>query len=153
MYHSVQSSALLLTACTTCSTSEHCGINGSPEFQDMIKRLKKALKEFPLMGNCVSEYSGWVGIFFLSSFLAVGLLWQNASELRFSVCACMCLVWRMSLFCTSPIDTKKLLWDVIIPGLWQWQNCKATRNYFLNKTFLLRNAGMYMIYSNYKPLV
>ncbi|XP_035755321.1 inactive tyrosine-protein kinase PEAK1 isoform X3 [Egretta garzetta] len=35
------------------STSEHCGINGSPEFQDMIKRLKKALKEFPLMGNCV----------------------------------------------------------------------------------------------------
>ncbi|XP_068000368.1 inactive tyrosine-protein kinase PEAK1 isoform X2 [Melanerpes formicivorus] len=42
------------------STSEHCGINGSPEFQDMIKRLKKALKEFPLMGNCVSEYSGQV---------------------------------------------------------------------------------------------
>ncbi|XP_035755322.1 inactive tyrosine-protein kinase PEAK1 isoform X4 [Egretta garzetta] len=36
------------------STSEHCGINGSPEFQDMIKRLKKALKEFPLMGNCSS---------------------------------------------------------------------------------------------------
>lgn len=46
--------------------------------------------------------------FFLSSFLAVGLLWQNASELRLSVCACMCLVWRMSLFCTSPIDTKKI---------------------------------------------
>ncbi|KAM6302655.1 inactive tyrosine-protein kinase PEAK1 isoform 2-T4 [Podargus strigoides] len=44
----------------TPSTSEHCGINGSPEFQDMIKRLKKALKEFPLMGNCVSEYSGQV---------------------------------------------------------------------------------------------
>ncbi|XP_017600643.1 PREDICTED: pseudopodium-enriched atypical kinase 1 isoform X1 [Corvus brachyrhynchos] len=42
------------------STPEHCGINGSPEFQDMIKRLKKALKEFPLMGNCVSEYSGQV---------------------------------------------------------------------------------------------
>ncbi|XP_015727925.1 inactive tyrosine-protein kinase PEAK1 isoform X1 [Coturnix japonica] len=42
------------------SASEHCGINGSPEFQDMIKRLKKALKEFPLMGNCVSEYSGQV---------------------------------------------------------------------------------------------
>ncbi|XP_019388897.1 PREDICTED: pseudopodium-enriched atypical kinase 1 isoform X1 [Crocodylus porosus] len=42
------------------STPEHCGINGSPEFQDMIKRLKKALREFPLMGNCVSEYSGQV---------------------------------------------------------------------------------------------
>lgn len=43
---------------------------------------------------------------------------------------------------------------MIIPGLWQWQNCKAIRTYFfLKKTFLLRNAGMYMIYSNYKSLV
>ncbi|KAH0619847.1 hypothetical protein JD844_014210 [Phrynosoma platyrhinos] len=50
------------------STSQaHCahspdpsGINASPEFRDMIKRFKKALREFPLMGNCVSEYSGQV---------------------------------------------------------------------------------------------
>ncbi|KAJ7311238.1 hypothetical protein JRQ81_006851 [Phrynocephalus forsythii] len=36
------------------------GINASPEFRDMIKRFKKALRELSLMGNCVSEYSGQV---------------------------------------------------------------------------------------------
>ncbi|XP_025027567.1 pseudopodium-enriched atypical kinase 1 isoform X2 [Python bivittatus] len=40
------------------SSPDPSGINASPEFRDMIKRLKKALREFPLMGNCVSEYSG-----------------------------------------------------------------------------------------------
>nr|XP_060611706.1 inactive tyrosine-protein kinase PEAK1 isoform X1 [Anolis sagrei ordinatus] len=42
------------------SSPDPRGINASPEFRDMIKRLKKALREFPLMGNCVSEYSGRV---------------------------------------------------------------------------------------------
>nr|XP_008117391.1 PREDICTED: pseudopodium-enriched atypical kinase 1 isoform X1 [Anolis carolinensis]XP_016852312.1 PREDICTED: pseudopodium-enriched atypical kinase 1 isoform X1 [Anolis carolinensis] len=42
------------------SSPDPSGINASPEFRDMIKRLKKALREFPLMGNCVSEYSGRV---------------------------------------------------------------------------------------------
>ncbi|XP_029140337.1 inactive tyrosine-protein kinase PEAK1 [Protobothrops mucrosquamatus] len=42
------------------SSPDPSGINASPEFRDMIKRLKKALREFPLMGNCVSEYSGQV---------------------------------------------------------------------------------------------
>ncbi|XP_038623537.1 inactive tyrosine-protein kinase PEAK1 [Tachyglossus aculeatus] len=40
------------------SSAEVNGISGSPEFQNMINRLKKVLREFPLMGNCVSEYSG-----------------------------------------------------------------------------------------------
>ncbi|XP_026565255.1 inactive tyrosine-protein kinase PEAK1 isoform X2 [Pseudonaja textilis] len=42
------------------SSPDPSGINASPEFRGMIKRLKKALREFPLMGNCVSEYSGQV---------------------------------------------------------------------------------------------
>ncbi|XP_044306420.1 inactive tyrosine-protein kinase PEAK1 isoform X2 [Varanus komodoensis] len=50
----------LQTPKETLSSPDRSGINASPEFQDMIKRLKKALKEFPLMGNCVSEYSGQV---------------------------------------------------------------------------------------------
>lgn len=153
MYHSVQSSALLLTACTTCSTSEHCGINGSPEFQDMIKRLKKALKEFPLMGNCVSEYSGWVGIFFFLPFQL--LVYFGKMLLSLGLVYVLACVWFGKWVCSVPHQSilKNYPWDVIIPGLWQWQNCKATRNYLLKKTFLLGNAGMYMIYSNYKSLI
>lgn len=53
--------------------------------------------------------------FFLSSLvLLVYVVWQNAFELRFSVCACMCLVWRMSLLCSTPVNTKPWLGAMLV---------------------------------------